>query len=64
MKVQTKERGEKKKWKDNKQGHIEKSPPTSNQQHGKSSPNNNKKGDNNHEKNKCAYCKRMSHDEH
>ena len=64
MKVQTKERGEKKKWKDNKQGHIEKSPPTSNQQKGKSSPNTNKKGDNNHEKKKCTYCKRMGHDEH
>ena len=51
------------KWKKNKSKDAEKTTPQSNQQ-GKSSSNSNKKGDNNKEKKKCAYCKKLSHEEH
>ena len=57
-------KGKKKKRKDNKQGDTEKSPPKSNKKRGKYSPNTNKKGDNNQEKKKCTYCKRIGHDKH
>ena len=50
------------KWKNNKQEDVEKTTPSSNQ--GKSSSNSNKKGDTNKEKKKCAYCKKLGHEEH
>ena len=56
-------KGKKKKWKNNTQEDTEKTTPPLNQQ-GKSSSNSNKKGDTNKEKKKCAYCKKLGHDEH
>lgn len=56
-------KGKNKKWKNNKSEDAEKTTPQSNQQ-GKSSSNSNKKGDNNKDKKKCAYCKKLGHEEH
>ena len=56
-------KGKNNKCKNNKQEDAEKTTPSSNQQ-GESSLNSNKKGDTNKEKKKCAYCKKMGHEEH
>ena len=60
---QNKGKGKNQKWKKNKSEDAKKTTPSSNQQ-GKSSSNSNKKGDNNKEKKKCAYCKKLGHEEH
>ena len=56
-------KGKKKKWKNNTQEDTKKATQPSNQQ-GKSSSNSNKKGDTNKEKKKCAYRKKLGHEEH
>ena len=56
-------KGKNKKWKNKKSKDAEKTTPSSNQQ-GKSSLNSNKKGGTNEEKKKCAYCKKLGHEEH
>ena len=57
-----KRKGKKNKWKNNTQEDIENKTLPLNQQ-GKSSSNSNRKGDTNKEKKKCAYCKKLGHDE-
>ena len=56
-------KGKNQKCKNNKLEDAEKTTPQSIQQ-GKSSSNSNTKRDKNKEKKKCAYCKKLDHEEH
>ena len=56
-------KGKNQTWKKNTSVDAEKTTPQSNQQ-GKTFLNSNKKGDNNKVKKKCAYCKKLGHEEH